>query len=155
MQETKRPLAFWGICLFLAISLVFLLLGQTTAIFAYDLAVSWGLQESVEDVSAYGVEVNRSFGVGDTLVYVPLVVWALVGLWRRKSWSLPVAGAVMGISAYWAVTILAMLHFLSGKPGYNLEPGVAYWIILGTYIGVGVWGVVYVSLRGHHLVGDS
>ena len=154
MKKTKRSTAFWGICLFLAISLVFLLSGQTTAIFAYDFAVSVGLQESVEDISAYGVEVNRSFGVGDTFVYVPLVVGALVGLWRREPWSLPVTGAVMGISAYWAVTTLAMLLLLPGKPGYNLDPGAAYWFILGAYIGVGVWGIVFLSLRGHRLVAD-
>jgi len=84
MNERRRPAAFWVISLFLASSLVFLLLGQTSAVFAYDWAVSLGLQESVEDVSAHGVEVNRAFGVGDTVVYVPLVALALVGLSRRK-----------------------------------------------------------------------
>ena len=108
MDGNSRPKAFWVISVFLSLSLVFLLLGQTSAIFAYDWAVSLGLQESAEDVSAHGVEVNRAFGVGDTVVYVPLVALALVGLVRRKRWSIPVTGAVMGISAYWAATILAI-----------------------------------------------
>jgi len=151
----KRPVAFWGICSFLIISLAMLLIGQTSAIFAYDFAVSLGLQESVEEVTEYGVEVNRAFGVGDTVVYVPLIVIALVGVIRRRRWALPVTGAVMGISAYWATTISSMLGFLPGTPGYNLSPGFAYWVVLGAFIGVGIWGVVYVSVRGDRLVSDT
>lgn len=151
MNGNIRPTAFWVISVFLSLSLVFLLLGQTSAIFTYDWAVSLGLQESVEDVSAHGVEVNRAFGVGDTVVYVPLVALSLFGLVRRKRWSIPVTGAVMGISAYWASTILAMLLLLPGTADFNLVPGAAYWVILGTYIVMGIWGIIYLSVRGDRL----
>jgi len=62
MSEEERPVAFWIICVFLALSVVVLLLGQTTSFFAYDFAVRLGLQESVEDVTKFGVEMNRAFG---------------------------------------------------------------------------------------------
>jgi hypothetical protein len=154
MSGSERPIAFWGICVFLTISLVMLLLGQTTAIFTYDFAVSLGLQESVEEVSEFGVEVNRAFGVGDTVVYVPLILFALMGLIKKRRWALPVTGAVMGISAYWAMTVSSMFVFLPGAPGYSLMPGPEYWIVLSVFFGVGIWGVIYVSVRGDRLVGD-
>jgi hypothetical protein len=131
-----------------------LLLGQTTAIFAYDFAVSLGLQESVEEVSEFGVEVNRAFGVGDTVIYIPFILFALVGLIKKRRWALPVTGAVMGISAYWAMTVSSMFVFLPGAPGYSLMPGLEYWIVLSVFFGVGIWGVIYVSVRGDRLVGD-
>ena len=155
MSSKKRPMAFWGICAFLIVSLVMLLVGQTSAIFAYEFAVSLGLQESVEDVTEYGVEVNRAFGVGDTVVYVPLIVAALIGIVRRRQWALPVTGAVMGISSYWATTCLSMFGFLPGTPGYSLELNIAYWVVLGSYIGIGFWGIVYLSVRGDRLVGAT
>ena len=152
MTAGGRPLAFWGMCAFLVLSLVVLLLGQTTAIFAYDFAVGLGLQESVRDVSEFGVEVNRAFGVGDTVVYIPLMVLSLVGLIRRRRWAPPVTAAVMGISVYWAVTMGTMLRFLRGVPGYTLVPGVEYLVFLGAFILVGIWGIAYIVMRGDRLV---
>jgi len=149
---SRRPAAFWGICIFLVLSLIVLLIGQTSAIFAYDFAVSIGLQESVDAVSPFGVEMNRAFGVGDTVVYIPLMAFSLVGLIRRRRWALPVTAAVMGISAYWAVTMWSVLVFLKGVPGYTLVPGAAYWVFLGIFIAVGAWGIIYTALRGERLV---
>ena len=155
MTRNERPIAFWCICVFLALSLVLLLLGQTSAVFAYDFTVSIGLQESMDDVSEYGIEVNRAFGVADTIVYIPLIVMSLIGLVRRRPWALPVTAAVMGISAYWTVTIAFMFFFLPGVPGYNLVPGMEYWVALGSFFGIGVWGILYIALRGDRLVRGS
>ena len=155
MTENKRPLAFWGICVFLVLAVVVLLLGQTSALFAYDFAVALGLQESVQDVSEYGVEVNRAFGAGDTIVYIPLMLMSLIGLVRRRRWALPLTAAVMGISVYWAVTVGVMLGFLRGTPGYSLVPGMEYWVFLGIFIAVGAWGIIYIALRGDRLVGGA
>jgi uncharacterized protein (TIGR03382 family) len=132
-----------------------LLVGQTSAVFAYDFAVAMGLQESIEDVTEYGVEVNRAFGAGDTIVYIPLMLFALVGLVRRRRWAIPVTAAVMGISMYWTVTIASMFGFLPGVPGYNLAPGPEYWVFLGVFAGVGLWGIIYLSVRGERLVGGA
>jgi hypothetical protein len=135
--------------------MVLLLLGQTTALFAYDFAVAMGLQESIEDVSEFGVEVNRAFGAGDTIVYIPLMLLALIGLIRRRRWAVPVTAAVMGISIYWTVTIGSMLGFLPGVTGYSLTPGMEYWVFLGVFAAVGLWGIIYLSLGGDHLVGGA
>jgi hypothetical protein len=152
MPDEKRPLAFWVICVFLALSVVLLVAGQTTAIFAYDFAVGLGLQESVEEVTAFGVEMNRAFGVGDTAVYIPLMIISLIGLVRRKRWAVLATAAVMGISVYWTVTMASVLVFLKGVPGYALDPGIEYVIFLGAYMVFGIWGILFLAFRGDRLM---
>ena len=148
MHDTKRSLAFWLIISFLSVALVLLLMGQTMALVDYDLAVQLGLQESVNEVGGYGIQVNRAFGAGDTIVYIPLIALSIIVLILRKRWSLLTAAAAMGISAYWATTIVSMLFFLPGAPGYSLEPGLEYWIFMAAFIIFGVWGLFYLVFRG-------
>ena len=155
MPSRKLPVAYWIICSFLALSVILLLLGQTTSLFAYEFAVRLGLQESIDDVTAFGVEMNRAFGAGDTFTYIPLMVVSLVGLLLKRRWALLTTAAVMGISAYWSVTIAAVLVFMRGVPGYHLVPGPEYWVFLGAYLVFGVWGVSYLALRGDGLLRDA
>ena len=152
MPNEKRPVAYWIICSFLALSVILFLLGQTTSLFAYDFAVRIGLQESVEEVSEFGVEVNRAFGAGDTLILIPLMIVSMVGLVLKKRWALLATAGAMGISAYWAVTVAAMFVFLPGAPGYQLVPGPEYWLFLGAHIAFGIWGLPYLALRGDRLL---
>ncbi len=155
MSRGKRPVAFWVLFVFLVLAAALLLLGQTSALFDYDFAVALGLQEPVEEVGEFGVEVNRAFGAGDTIVYIPLILLALLGLIRRRRWAIPVTAAVMGISIYWTVTVGAMLCFLPGVKEYSLTPGLEYWIFLGVFAAGGLWGIVFLALRGNTLVGDA
>jgi hypothetical protein len=152
MQGTKRPMAFWIISGFLFIALILLLMGQTMALIDYDYAVQLGLQEDIKDVGHFGVQVNRAFGAGDTIVYIPLIALSIIGLILRKRWSLLTTAAVMGVSAYWATTILFMLTFLAGSPGYYLEPGIEYWFFMAVFITFGVWGLLYLIFRGDKLI---
>jgi hypothetical protein len=132
--------------------MVLLLMGQTMAIFNYEFAVKLGLQEDVKEVSEFGVQINRAFGAGDTLVYIPLMAISIAELFLKKRWSLITTAAVMGISAYWATTVAFMLLFLPDVPNYNLEPGPEYWLFIGAYIVFGVWGVVYLIFRGDNII---
>jgi hypothetical protein len=152
MPREKRPAAFWIICLFLTLSVIVLLLGQTTALVAYDFAVRLGLQESAQEVTEFGVAMNRAFGVSDTAIYLPLIVLSLVGLVSRKRWALATTAAAMGISAYWAVTMAFVLVFAGGVPGYHLVPGIEYWIPLGAYMVFGIWGILYLAFRSETLI---
>ena len=147
MASARRPISFWVIILFLIVSMILLLMGQTMAVFNYDFAVRLGLQEDVKEVSEYGVQVNRAFGAGDTFVYIPLMAISLFGLFLKRRWSLVTTAAVMGISAYWATTVVFMLFFLPGVPNYNLVAGPEYWLFIGAYIIIGVWGVLYLMFR--------
>ena len=152
MEHAKRPVAFWLITSFLTVSMILLLMGQTMALVDYEFAVQLGLQEGITDVSEYGVQVNRAFGAGDTIVYIPLIATSIIGLILRKRWSLLTTAAVMGVSAYWATTIVFMLIFLSGTPGYALEPGMEYWLFMAAFIIFGVWGLIYLIIRGDKLL---
>ncbi len=152
MQKTKRPLAFRIIVAFFGVTLIMLLMGQTMAVLNYDAAVRLGLQESRDKVSEFGVQVNRAFGAGDTLVYLPLIAVALAGLFLRKRWALIVAASAMGISIYWPVSAFFMLLFLRGVDGYHLAPGMEYWSILTLYVVLGLWGFFYLLLKGEKLI---
>jgi hypothetical protein len=152
MANPKRPISFWFVIVFLIVSMVLLLMGQTMAIFNYEFAVKLGLQEDVKEVSEYGVQINRAFGAGDTFVYIPLIAISLVGLFLKKRWSLVTTAAVMGVSAYWAIVVAFMLIFLPGVHSYNLVPGSEYWLFIGAYIIFGVWGLIYLIFRGDNII---
>ena len=152
MANARRPIAFWIIVSFLAISILLMLIGQTMAVFNYDLAVRLGLQESPGQVSEFGVQVNRAFGAGDTVVYIPLLVVSLAGLLLKKRWSLLTTAAAAGVSAYWSVTISFIFLFLPGTSGYAYVPGPGIWLFLGAYTAFGVWGLFYLLFRGEALL---
>jgi hypothetical protein len=152
MANAKRPISFWVIIIFLIVSMVLLLMGQTMAIFNYEFAVKLGLQEDVKEVSEFGVQINRAFGASDTFVYIPLMAISLVGLFLRKRWSLITTAAVMGVSAYWSVTATFMFLFLPGVSGYSYVPGPEIWFFIGAYAAFGVWGLFYLILRGDTLL---
>ena len=98
------------------------------------------------------MQVNRAFGAGDTVVYIPLMAVSLVGLFLRKRWSLLTTAAVAGVSAYWSVTIIFIFLFLPGAPGYDYVPGLGIWFFVGTYTAFGVWGLFYLLFRGDVLL---
>jgi len=152
MTGTGRSIGFWVIIVFLAASIVLMLMGQTMAVFNYDLAVRLGLQESPDDMTDFGVQVNRAFGAADTVIYLPLIVISMVGLILRKRWSLMVTAAFFGASAYWSVTVTFLLIFLPGVRGYSNVPGPEIWLFIGTYMVVGVLGLLYIVLRGDELL---
>ena len=152
MTGSRRPPAFWVVVGFLVVSIFLMVIGQTMAVFNYELTVRLGLQESFEQVGGYGVQVNRAVGAGDTLVYIPLMIVSLVGLVLRKRWSLLSMAAFFGVSAYWSLTIWCMLIFLRGAPGFAYDPGPEIWLFLGTYAVTGVVGLFYLVFRGDELV---
>lgn len=152
MKMLRRSFAFWIITGILLLSLILLLMGQTMALINYELAVALGFQESVKDVGEFGVQINRAFGASDTLIYIPLIILSIIGLFLRKKWALFTSAAVMGISSYWATTAAFMFYFLIGVPNFNFVPGVDYWLFMTAYIIFGVWGLLYIILRGDKLL---
>ncbi len=152
MMQTKRPISFWFVIIFMSLSAVLLVLGQTMALFNYEFAVSLGMQEDVKEIGEFGVQLNRAFGASDTLIYIPLIVVSIIGLSLKKSWSLFTSAAVMGISSYWATTAAFAFWFLAGVPNYSFVPGIDYWIFIIGYIVFGLWGVLYLVFRGERLI---
>ena len=152
MASTGRSTGFWVIVVFLAVSVGLMLVGQTLGVFNYELAARMGLQEKPEEMTDFGVQVNRAFGAADTVVYLPLIVISMVGLILRKRWSLLVTAAFFGASAYWTVTVTFMLLFLPGVAGYSNVPGPEIWLFIGTYMVAGIVGLLYIVWRGEELL---
>jgi len=152
MNAETRPLAFWIIIAFLLFDLANFLVGQTASLFAYDFTVSIGLQESVQAIGNYGVQVNRSFGLADTLVGVTLMILSLIGLILRKPWALATLAAFMGMTLYWPVCSIGLLLFLKGVEGFNFVAPMSYWILFAIHILFGVWTLCYIGFRGQQLV---
>jgi hypothetical protein len=152
MNRSTRPLGFWVIMVFLSLDLLFFLAGQTASLFAYDFTVRMGLQESVDAVGAHGIQVNRSFGLADTFVGVPLMIGSIIGLLLRRTWALTALAAFAGMTLYWPAACSGLLLFLPGVPGYHLVPPPGYWLLFGLHIGWAVWAILYIILRGETLV---
>ena len=152
MKNKERPFAFWFVMAFLVFDLLFFLIGQTGALFAYNFTVRMGLQESVQAVGEYGVQVNRSFGLADTVIAIPLILFSLAGLYKRKRWALTTLAAFIGITIYWPVFCAGLFFFLKGVPGYSLVAGVGYSIILLLHAVFGIWILGYLMFRGDDLV---
>lgn len=155
MAGGKRSFAFWLIIIVFGLSVIMLLLGQTTAVINYDFAVRLGLQESVEEVTQFGMQINRAFGAGDTVVYVPLLIISLSGLLLRKNWAVATTAAVMGMMVYGVAVSVFMVLFLKGAPGYSLTLGVGHWLFFVVYAAFGIWGLFHVVFRGERLIAKA
>jgi hypothetical protein len=120
---------------------VMVLLGQTTAVFDYEFAVGLSLQEDVGLIGPHAVQFNRAFGAADTVVYVPLLAAAIIGLLRRRRWAYGLAAAVMGISLYWPAACAFMMLFMEGQPGYRFPLSPSYLAIFGAVMLFAAWGL--------------
>jgi hypothetical protein len=81
--STNRTSGFWFLIgLGVLLNIVYLL-GQTMAIINYDFAVSIDLQEPANEITEIGVALNKGFGFGDTVFYIPLFVVGIIGLLKR------------------------------------------------------------------------
>lgn len=152
MAGQSRPKAYWFLVVFLGLSILLMLVGQTLGVFNYELAESIGLQEKAADMTPFGVEVNRAFGAADTVVYIPLMVASLVGLWQRRRWAVLTTAAFFGASIYWTATVSFIFWFAPGAEGYSNVPGPEIWLFIGTYFVVGLLGLIYLCVRGDDLI---
>jgi hypothetical protein len=133
------------------------LAGQTTCIFAYDWTVKNGLQESGAEVGPSLVQVNRAYGVSDTILYIPLLASSAYGLFRKKRWSLICTAASGGIHSYWSLTTAFCFVFLPNVEEYAYKPGLGIWMFVLFYMIYGIlvltflyryWGVLF-SVMGN------
>ena len=140
----RKQVGFFILIVLGFIFLAMLFLGQMMSFIDYEFTVSIGLQESVDVIGEMGVAVNRGFGVGDTIIYIPLLVTGLVGLLIRKKWGLFAMAAALGITAYWPVVSLFILLFARGTPGFHFTDFTAYTVLLTAFTLYGLWGLGYV-----------
>jgi len=148
----KRPVGFWVLMILGVFILLMLLVGQMMSFINYEFTVSIGLQESVDVVGEMGVAVNKAFGVGDTIIYIPLLVIGLVGLWSRKKWGIYAMVSALGITAYWPMVIIFFLLFAKGTPGFSFTNFTSYYVLLTAFTLYGLWGLWYLYKKREVLV---
>jgi hypothetical protein len=151
-MKNNGAVGFWILMVVGILVLVVLFLGQMMSFISYEFTVMIGLQESVDVIGEMGVAVNKGFGVGDTIIYIPLMVMGLIGLWIRKEWGILTMAGALGITAYWPMVSLFLLLFAKGSPGFNFTNYTSYAIILILITIYGIWGLVYLIKRREVLV---
>ena len=147
-MSNKREIGFWVLMIPGLLILFMLIFGQMISFIDYDFTVSLGLQESVNVISELGVASNKAFGVGDTLIYLPLLILGLIGLWQKKGWGLIAMVGALAITAYWPIVNLFFLYFAKDLPGFNFTDFVSYTIVLSLISIYGLWGMWYIYRNG-------
>jgi hypothetical protein len=142
-MSQNRTIGFWIIMLLGLVLLGVLLVGQTMSVIDYQFTVSIGLQESVDLISEMGVAVNKAFGVGDTMPYIPFLTLGLVGLWFRKDWGVFTMVSALAITVYWPIVNIFIVVFSQGSPGFHLQNTTSYAIVLSAIAFYGLWGLWY------------
>ena len=137
----QRILGFWVILIIGILFIVMLFLGQMMAFINYDFTVSIGLQESKDMVGEVGVAINKGFGVGDTIVYIPILLIGLIGLWRRKMWGVFAMFGALAITAYWPMVTLFFLLFAQDIPAFHFSDVGLYSTFLVPFTIYGLWGL--------------
>ena len=153
MSKRKR-IGFWIMMIVGILLLLMLILGQMMAFINYDFAVSLGLQESKDIIGEMGIAVNKGFGVGDTIIYIPLLVFGLMGLWFRKMWGVFAMVSALAITAYWPMVSIFLLLYARGTPGFNFTDFASYAIMLTLITLYGLWGLWYLYKNRKILVNE-
>ena len=138
---------YWIVIVLQLFSIVIFLLGQTLAVFQYDLTVRMGLQEDGEEIGPALVETNRAFGAADTILYIPLLLSSLLGLvWHRRKPSIICTAASAGISSYWSLVGIFIFLWESRTDNWTYFVPASRYIFCGFYFcyGVGVLTFLYV-----------
>ncbi len=143
-MKNIRTKGVWFVLISGILLLVLLLLGQTMSFINYEFTVSLGLQEPVDEITKLGVAVNKAFGVGDTIIYIPLLFSGLIGLWRKEDWGIFLMGGAFAITAYWPIVCLFIILFGNKLPDFNYVNLTYIIIALISFAIYGIWGMWYI-----------
>ena len=154
MSDT-RTTGFWIIMIVGMLFLVGLVLGQTMSFVDYDFVVSIGLQESKDMVGDMGVAINKGFAVGDTIIYIPLLVLGLTGLWLRRTWGVFAMVGVFAITAYWPIVCIFFVLFAKSTPGFNFTDFTCYGTMLPLIALYALWGLWYLYTHRDMLANED
>ncbi len=149
---TNRSIGFWlliGIGILLNVIYV---LGQTMAVINYDFTVSIDLQEPIEEITEIGVALNKGFGFGDTVFYIPLFVIGIIGLLKKSEVGLYAMFAAMAVTVYWSIVCLSFVFYAKGAPGWHFTGYTSYSIILSLITLYGLWGGWFLYINRTKLV---
>jgi hypothetical protein len=95
------------------------------------------------------VAMNKGFAVSDTLIYLPLLILALIGLMLRRFWGFFAMTGALAISAYWPIACLVTLFFSKNIPTFHFKHYTSYTIILLFITIFSIWGLFYLYKKRH------
>ena len=105
MKSSSSPpplsLALKAIVVFHIVNAGLWLVGQSLAVWQYDLVASWGLQVPRELLDDAVVETNRAIGMADTVILNPVYIVAAVGLLNRKFYGVVCSWMAFALTMYW------------------------------------------------------
>ena len=142
-MKNNRNLGFWILIGFGILLNLNYLMGQTMALINYGFAESIGLQESAFEITEVGIALNKGFGLGDTVFYMPIFILGIIGLLRRSAWGVYAMMGAMAITVYWPIVALSTLYFARGAAGFNFTDFTSYSVILSVIAAYGLWGQWY------------
>lgn len=142
-------ICYWIVIVLQLFSIVIFLLGQTLAVFNYDLTVRMGLQEDGDDIGPALVQMNRAFGATDTILYIPLLISSLLGLvWHKRKPSIICTAASAGIHSYWSLVGIFVFLWEGKTESWKYFVPTSSYVFCGFYFcyGIGVLSFLYVYL---------
>ena len=111
------------------------------ALINYDFAVLIELQEPVDEITEVGIALNKGFGLGDTVFYIPLFVIGIVGMFKRSALGLYAMLGAMAVTVYWPIVALSTVYFAKGAPGWYFTDYTSYSVLLSLIALYGLWGL--------------
>jgi uncharacterized membrane protein YqaE (UPF0057 family) len=142
-MNRNTKIKFWILIVVAILLTIIYFFGQTMAVINYELTVYLELQEPAEEITEVGVALNKGFGIGDTIVYIPLLILGIIGMIKRKFWGLFSMAGALSITIYWPVVCLATLLFSENTPGFTFTDYTSYSIILSLISVYGFWGMIF------------
>lgn len=139
----KNTMGFWVLMISAFLLLLMLIFGQMMAVIDYDFTVSIGMQEPADVWGEFGVAMNKAFGVSDTLIYLPLLIFGLIGLWLKKPWGLFTMIGALAITAYWPVMHIFYVLYAEGLSGFNFTEFASFITTLIIITLYALWGMYY------------
>ncbi len=122
------------------------------AVINYDFTVSIGLQESINEITEVGVALNKGFGLGDTVFYIPLFIIGIVGLLKRVALGIYTMFGAMAVTVYWPIVCLSTLFYAEGAPGFHFTDYTSYSVILSLISLYGLGGLWFLYKNRDKLV---
>ena len=141
----KRNIDFWLLQGPGWLLLFYLIYAQGISAFDYELGVTMGTQESAEQISEVGVAFWYGFAFGDLVIYIPLLIFGLIGYGLKKLWGRVLLAAALGITVYWPIVCLSAVVAARNATGWNLSSEVDFWIVLPLITLWGAWGLFHLS----------
>ena len=150
----KCGLCFWALQGPGWFLLIYLIIAQGITAFSYDLGVSMGTQEPAKTITAVGVAFSYGFALGDLLIYIPILLFGLIGHALNTKWGQITFAAALGITVYWPIVCLAAVVAARDAAGWNLTDEMPFWVVLPLIAAWGAWGLLSL-MRGSHADRDD